>query len=683
MNKLVYPFKKFVRNLILGLSLVFLAFTILPLTSFILNKVDEAVDAAPSLDTYNFYAYRYTDSGDIEECGTWDWTEGALWWADYHGSFSVWNKEGGNIIYLSTESSKPDYKSGTLANAALKGGKKQITVDSTENKKYYAYCENSSVTCLGFFGTDWNLAKPNFTSIASASNHLLSLGNEITLGTNTPHNIYMLFTHQDYTTNINFTPKLYLNDDYTWQSNFMGNPTSTLSFGWKDGAKSSSFQMTGYNNVKIGYEDAIDKTYTKSGDDVVLGTKIFAFIGKNGSNKTLEFYDASNPGQSFSLNINPTTTNSGKTRTYNLDLLYQPTQSNNKIKYEDGEVIFNIYNATDWNKFADEVNKGYMNSFVGGKYKAVLQQNLGASTNILKCVGLPDSPFMGEFDGQGNTLGDVKLDVSQLAIYSEQVGVKTQGVHYTVIERYYEYGLQKYCGLFSVVSNDNSIKKEIKNFNIKGLSVSEHYGDSSIRIAGVSPNETEVVIGGVFGKVKGYDISNINITSINLCFSFFNRYKIDLNIGGIVGKAENTNLHDITCDSCSLANGGIFSSSPQSLSLSVSTLNPAKIGGGIASFDGGEIENVNIETYNLKNINQYSNYEKVTMFGNVGGGCTYNYEWPKHDDSKFYAGGLIGYDEAASVTNCYVNGGTQELSGVYYTSLDNGREDAEYFTLTL
>lgn len=208
---------------------------------------------------------------------------------------------------------------------------------------------------------------------------------------------------------------------------------------------------------------------------------------------------------------------------------------------------------------------------------------IGGYENVEEGDGL-----RGSFDGQGNTISNLKMD------YTLMLSDNTERDRYSF-------------GLFS----DSSLSSEIKNINLKNMSIHVHFNDDgdlgSVRIGGISANASTITHCIISG--------NINVTGAMVGGNY---------CGGIAGYAN------YVYKSISRANICVQQTNPKQTAINARTTVAGIVG----------------------YVNPSGCVSDCINYGNIKGNISintglYTYEWPTIGCS-----GIVGYSIGKQIINC-------------------------------
>lgn len=619
-KKIVYPFKTFVKNIIIGIILILSFFSIVP--TFNSFKGDDANQTSVSAASVNIYVYGYFDN-EIKELGDQNWT---LW--DWRGWFpGYWPRESKNLytygendnrIYYTTDKNKTNLDGEYYQ--ALGSGRRSVDAG------YVKIIPQSGkgISVVGFFEGIGDFS----------SERAIVFGDSADLSGKGGKNITVLVTKTGYTANINSGNYLQVNDSednklFAWESAIpTGNKSSnnrTLSMGGtytipqtsvlgsdspytisaKCGTSLSS--LTNLDNffVKTSYSPNSYATYSyytylnyknsswylilkdtreemNKNYEIKLGKGTFA------DNKSILLCSVYN----YKLGtIENDVLKSEKDKTIGENVNKIQIQNNSVETYSNGnfvskqkyQVVFDIYNKNDLEFFAKEL-KG-MNAGViddGGSYKAVIKGTEGMSTSTFY-FGNYSSWFKGEFDG-----GNIPLNIQ----FNSLDGAYIYNVH--------------------SIQTGSFVRSNAKNSHIKNC----YSGATIIQDCGYIFSLTDSLVEDCV--VEGY----------NVVGEVSNGKKI----GAFVANSVNS-----TIKNCHVKVG--------SLSVSGVLLNSSAFGGFAGYVNGGKLENcsskVKIECTGLK-IDEATDYYSVWPFS-----CQKN-----NAEDYVTFGGMVGYLANSEINYC-------------------------------
>ena len=676
-RKMIYPFKKFVRNIIIGLCFVMLAFCAMPVYNLISNNVNKPVEAESK--TVTFKAYRYNDSGNIEEITTtYNW--GATWTQTQHNV--AWKNSGGQIIYMTKDGST---KSGRdVANYSLVAPSAKVAGSRTETlydgESIYAQCENANVGVVGFFKN---------TKFDASS--MVKLGSKLDcsdLGTETT--IYILFNGgKDDSKSIDITYKnAYLKvGSYSWQTlnneNFNSVSDILTQGGRIDTLATGSVAIVNYNNhIKF---TNLSNDYTARFYDAnknKLGAEIggidyyTAWIDSNGY---LQLGTAMSKGETDSFiqtNIEATYNKSTFKFTAEISVLYTvATHADKLFSNSDSKVVFNIRDSSDLSFLATEVNSSYMNASIGSNYRVELKNNIYSYGGMPIGIRAGDYAFKGEFVGNGYKIENATLNAYYELNPTHRRGNYSAQTQYTYT--YYE-PVSPTFGLFGYIDggkvgnlNLGTVSRAIVTINSPRVDVSwvntqnRTYGSYSIDTNLTTYDYliaagTDAYFGALCGYAQNAEFENINVDNFNIKVKTVGKYCI----GGLIGGFVNSTVSN--CNITNSANITLSKNEHEDGSTNVTFSTDVDISfGGLVGYASGANN-----TYTNPTI-QNSYVNKVT-FEVAGEHCADSSGSPAYR-GDYNVGGFVGTLVGTSIQSCSVVSGTIKADKLYYaTNLNFG-----------
>ena len=299
--------------------------------------------------------------------------------------------------------------------------------------------------------------------------------------------------------------------------------------------------------------------------------------------------------------------------------LWSSFASSNLVQDDKG--VVNIFTAEQLAKLAQEVNSGI--SYQGITIK--LQDNIDLSGKYWIPIGTETNPFKGTFDGNKNSIQYVSVNQNS-----------------TTDSTYLDY-----VGLFGVIEDAT-----ISNLNLRG---GEVVGSIAGGLVGLSKNSTISNINNrnsaVGLTIAGGIVGEMNSGSLNNCsndanVSLMSDSALDLYLGGLVGKIENSSI-----------SGRAESFSTNSGKVSITSNYTNYVANKLVSLYVGGIAG--------KTINTAITYAKNTGEVSV-----------KTNSHKTFVGGIVGDVDGKTVSNVKNNGNISVEYSSYYKVVSTGLLDA-------
>ncbi len=587
-RKIVYPFKRFILNIIIGLGLMLLAFNFMPIYNLISSNINRADADSP---TYSFtvYFYGYNEKGEISRLGLADKTTisdiktkyGHDYVLTYGGKGHAVNVDRSSALQTTFKGDNVIYPFNEYYDSKASNNIKQIKDASC----LYVHLENEDDYVVGYFQSsyklDWRMYMPQFKSTDLINNYLLNNMNR-EIGEDsyyTPYNdkgsIHVLLSKKSYKLNLSINKKILKVGNYEWESPVAGSPDvdniinysatenhyygNLLPLGGYNFPSSrisgrivSSLNVDGFSaslKGKNSYENYKELLYDYNQSALkffIANDRTLQIIGQefyNGSYKkyiniSTEFY------------VNKSTTPKNPVSLLDLDLVYRPTT--NFIQQNGSNVVFNITSGKQLSFLAYEVKEESMNEALGNKYIVNLQNDI----DYVQCdeynaiqIGIDDdnAAFKGTFNGNGHTINKVELSP-----YDEEEwvlsGYLSEGVQVATVVKYF--------GLFGRTEG-----ARIRNFNIGTFGLSKLYNkkvslytykgvDSSVW-ADYSPTETVSKDRAVkeYERTetrKNYNEPYIYATTYHRTNVYGDTPYARSSVGSICGSSLNSTITDIT-----------------------------------------------------------------------------------------------------------------------------------------
>lgn len=452
-------------------------------------------------------------------------------------------------------------------------------------------------------------------------------------------------------------------DEYTWESNYAGSTSikSSVVLGGEVQLNVTNDEITNKDSKNF---DVYLRTASDGGDENVsfeIGEKYNVLLDSKG-----KIYLYKSKDDFIKLNS-----------TSKLAVYFVRKPDCNLVCVNDsGQVQFDIHNEAELKKFADEVNKNKMNEKLGGNYVANAAWGDGGINYNYYPIGRSSSPFKGTFNGDGKTINNA------------------------IIKPYYinqtNYGdALKDFGLFGVCESAT-----INNLNIGTITVGDnkwvYYWDiQNYYIHTENTNQLTVMrdmyhsvsyVGGLCGKATNTNIRNIDIENVKLrifiagCGENYS----GLNLGGIVGRMDgnssidNVHITGVTSKDSSEKGGVYIQVSDRRKEEFKSGSYTATKGSTLNGFHSDSNTNYFESTGSLKVGHMYFGgaigYSADSSITNT----TIEEYNINRDEQKYgvkenvlaefptghiYAGGLAGWADDSYVENCHINSGTQDFTG--------------------
>ncbi|MBQ3502639.1 MAG: hypothetical protein IJA72_03140, partial [Clostridia bacterium] len=277
--------------------------------------------------------------------------------------------------------------------------------------------------------------------------------------------------------------------NYTWQSEYVASTVKTIKLG-------QIIDLTTQDEYDTQFEKILKRTdnYNEAEEEILSSCQYYILqTGKSSSNKRFSLVDVNDRNNVIKDLID-------------LRLYYKPTDENTKIQLQGEEVVFNIYDSTDLEKFAKEVNNGFMNKATkdldgdGWCYYTAVLKNTLKETYTGPSIGTQASPFMGTFNGNGQTIESIVMPTT---------------------------GTATIFGFF----------QEVQHGKISDLKI-DSIGPSTVSVKGAS------CIGALCAYANNAIFEKIVINEIYLNIKY-TATDGNLYVGGLVGKCSNTTFDEI------------------------------------------------------------------------------------------------------------------------------------------
>lgn len=695
-RRITYPFKKFVRNIIIGLCFVMLAFCAMPVYNLISNNVNKPVDAAGV--NVNFYAYRYNSSGKIEKI-----TTTKKWWGKYYYSWT--QDKGDQNIFLTTDFDKYSKRKAETGTSILSStGYKNITLES--GKPLYAGCEKEYIYSVGFF------SKPTFKA-----EDLICTGVQITAeDAKNYKNIYILYCGDTY-----------LNFNYGTSGIQVGSLT------WSRSINKSDKQKI-FNQIGVFSEGQLFTYSTPifEGTKAISNNKTYKLLDSDGNHKLtfsdenfgfacwiasgcLQMVGFKSDGDKVvygrKLSDVMSSSFSGGTFTCNVNFVCVVASDSSKLlSYESGKVVFNIRSDADLQFLAKQVNSGYMNQSLKSNYIVKLQEDKISYTGNPIGISSGNFAFKGEFDGNGKTITNANItpyyDMASTHWYSYAGDTRV----------YCQEPVSPTFGLFGCVDGGSVKKLNVENVSNKAITATRNYDVKfnmhssgydwyDIYTTSSVKTYTELLAGQIAypdylqqrqAQTQGEPIDNKDISYTNSCFGSLCGYATNMatfedvtigvvalnikyfggyNVGGLIGRLENSSVNN-----CEITNYVSINAQKLIHENSATAGMPNNICGGsydtiVGGFVGYDI-NSRITNSVIKDISKdrvAGRGLNITINGESTQGNSLTNRLGTPNRNTFSAGGFVGRLENNTVDTCSVLSGNITVTNLYYAgSLDFG-----------
>lgn len=633
-NRIVNPFKKFLKNIILGLCLVLTLFCAVP---FMDGLKPAEVDAA-STKTVKFMVYEQQDA-QIKELQQ-------SWWG---GTQTNYYKYWGNIfgdwrIYF--RANKPHSEEGMDGKKDL-AASKHVSRKFNVGDKVYSRIQAGDTEptntnhhhVIGYFSS------PNFNAT-----DMIQYGSSLSITDSTPDTIYVLITQNN--EKINITTTNYIQSKasggYLWQSTLGGALSSSA----------SSIQVGTATTLTRRLESGYDFSFYVYNKNTGLGSLVNPGLYFNSEGKAdyRLFFNAQGQLQLYfnhNYKYNTGVVSSFGSNTYTVDLraYFIVNDDNTFIEHKtsgeySGKVVFNIANSKDkgilLSDFAAEVNatnvtgdNKSMNNTTSGNYVGLLTGDIATYSG--SPIGTSDSPFRGIFDGADHIIENVIISPQTETIEKIYASHYTQYTTYTAGD----------FGFFGTIAGTNDTKAVIKDLTLCDIQP----GVELTYAVGVSYDLPKVA---ALCAVSSFaEISNINIKTFapNIKFNDYATYVQgnqfmwkrlnDICVGGVVAYSSNTTITGVEVGKIDInINGSVHTPGVGN------TINPE----GGEWYIGGAVGYAGNSTFNDIDIKEY----------NVAGA-----NWTAQN-YIFSAGGIVGHgNNKINLINCHVKG-NQNYSNVHF-----------------
>ena len=622
-KKIKYPFKNFVKNIIVGIILMLSVFFMMPIINGFSNNV--AGDDVNATGYATVKCYGYNGDGSISELRV---SNGKYVYINNYWDPSAGPTNGGDSVRLEQKSNN------------IPAGVK-YTIAGRNSQHYYV---------IGaFWGTGGDFSVGN----------LAYFGNTMTFASG--YSYSLLFSAN--ADRIIPTTTNYINvDGNEWQSNY---PIKAANYTY------SHNEVFNGNKITLGKNPNVDESYMDNGEKhipkidfesscsyssfsgqlkarsdfnsslIQSGKEYYTWISysntsSGGVKKFLNFCDA-NGYQRSSVEVDCEAVKLDKTNVnFKVQLKQVFSPDGNKISngLVNGKIQFNIYNSTDLQLFADEVNDGFLNN-VTSNYRAVLQNNIYSYTGDPIGKDGENNAFKGEFDGNGKEITTAVINpiFKGLGVYRSKI---KKGITQKWYVDTYDFGFFGYIESNSLIKDLNLGTVCVASYSLKIYYMTGSV-ENSITTSSLSPS-SDSNFGSLCAVNRG-TIENVFINSCSLKFELC--AAAGIKCGAIAGALSNAEIRNSKVNSFSIN----IEKSSNFTSGKDDTANDYNLGGIAGYIENSTIEDTTINTYNVNK-------------------CS----WQKHDKNDFYAGGIVGRQKNSVLESCHVKGGTQDFTGVYHTN---------------
>lgn len=623
-KKIKNPFGKFFRNIILGLFLLISVFCFVP----ILNATGVTQNAG-NVDAFSGdlkIVVRVQDGSNsmTTKLGTKRWAFSGGFWGLGDNGIDYYKYGGGGTLTAKRIYARIDAgaREGNINDACYENRTYSVTNSST----IYTHVQNGGGYVVGFF-----------TSLNFDAKSVIQLGGTLNCANipSTNSTIYMLVSNTSYKPT--FNTKTYLKVGNTsWESNWGGSISAPSTINLGDSITLSATNKYDEENINLKIRTKVENT-TKYVDLYETTYKVLM-----GSDGLFDLYCNSKIYENLS----------------SAEIIFEakyPNDPTKKLNSNGYTPIFNIFNATDLEKFAIEVNSKAMNQTT--YYTARLANDI--DTYAGTSIGTDVSPFIGYFDGNGYTIKRILvtpvLEEGTYYYNSSVSGFSSYSLRHEYVNRF---------GFFQYVEN-----AEIENLTIGKIGVqnTSYKKDDRLKSGITFYTGTELIlptnlsapwkgvndptiIGALCATAKNTKFYDINIENIDIkaqfpSFTVNNDSDVDyISFGGLIGLSENCAYNNliISNNNIDITNkmsgdkysdiyyGGFIGYSSDDIINNVNINNIIDISCpklDTGDFIGGGFVGVSVSTYS-------SNYSNITIEGNQ---C-----YKLYNTNYCIIGGLVG-----------------------------------------
>ncbi len=621
-KKIKYPFRNFVKNILIGVILLLSIFTMVPVVNNALSRVDSGEDVVADGNA-SIYVYGYYSNGTLRELEYEKNSDGALWWKETYTTYTY--EKSGNQLYWTTDPNQNDldgedkYAIGDGDNRYVPGNSTVYFLPETYRKDSKGFHVVAIFKGRGIPTSGTGKVVAVQSTGAHGDDFIQrKLGAYLNAG----ETYSILVAHDTLRLNLSLNRKVSVGD-YTWSSPMVG------------GSESICKHLGEYAEI-----NAYPKNGFSLSSNSIIGNGNY-FMTKDGYGRwALTRYDIN------SRTLSSTTVDCDINFNIGLDAVYTP-ENGSWVTSVNGRPVFNIGTADQLQMFANEVNYGEMNIAVKDRYTAVLTSNISYYNGDPIGNGEGNSAFKGTFDGNGKTIGTANINPVIKTGWDRYSREKDE---FVLVGWSWN---NLYCrgvdfGFFTYVDGgtvENLTVNKINSNSYQGFrrtddGANEYLGENTLIPWADSK------IGLLCGSNNGGIFRDVSITGENN-LKILQKMKAGLKIGGLAGEMK---------DKASATRCAI-----NTFSFTVEKENRF----GIMSLDSPDDDaQGNYYIGGLAGVMTYSTRiqdSEIETF-NIGSGS-----WQKHNGLNFYAGGLVGRVEGGEVQRTRVLGGTLNLSNVYLT----------------